>query len=200
MKKDNTVLMRMARQSLEGKWGVAIPTIFIYLLITGGLQGVIEAFPLASIVSLIVTGPLVLGIAGFALNICRGKEAKIAQLFQGFDNFFTSTVAYILMLLFVFLWMILFIIPGLIAALSYSMTFFIIADDNSIDGFEALKKSKQMMKGYKWKYFCLNLRFLGWLVLCILSLGIGFLWLIPYVQVTNANFYEDIKDSALENE
>lgn len=80
------------------------------------------------------------------------------------------------------------------------MTFFIIADDNSIDGFEALKKSKQMMKGYKWKYFCLNLRFLGWLVLCILSLGIGFLWLIPYVQVTNANFYEDIKDSALENE
>lgn len=56
------------------------------------------------------------------------------------------------------------------------------------------------MKGYKWKYFCLNLRFLGWLVLCILSLGIGFLWLIPYVQVTNANFYEDIKDSALENE
>lgn len=92
--------------------------------------------------------------------------------------------------------MILFIIPGLIAALSYSMTFFIIADDNSIDGFEALKKSKQMMKGYKWKYFCLNLRFLGWLVLCILSLGIGFLWLIPYVQVTNANFYEDIKDSA----
>ena len=75
---------------------MAIPTIFIYLLITGGLLGVIEVFPLASIVSLIVTGPLALGIAGFALNICRGKEAKTAQLFQGFDNFFTSTVAYIL--------------------------------------------------------------------------------------------------------
>lgn len=101
--------------------------------------------------------------------------------------------AYWLMILFVVLWSLLLIIPGIIAAFSYAMVFFIIADDSSIGVSEALKKSKVMMKGYKWKYFCLSWRFLGWAILSVLSCGIGFLWLFPYMQISFAKFYEDLK-------
>ena len=93
--------------------------------------------------------------------------------------------------------MLLLIIPGIIAALSYSMTFYILADDNSIGAMDAIKKSKKMMDGYKWKYFCLGLRLLGWALLCVLTLGIGFLWLIPYAQVSVAKFYDDVKANPL---
>ncbi|GHT57847.1 hypothetical protein FACS18945_2990 [Bacteroidia bacterium] len=90
-------------------------------------------------------------------------------------------------------WSLLLIIPGIIAAISYSMTFYIIADDPAISAMDAINKSKKMMYGYKMKYFCLSLRFLGWALLCILTLGIGFLWLMPYIQVTFAKFYDDLK-------
>ena len=98
------------------------------------------------------------------------------------------------MAVFILLWMLLLIIPGIIAALAYSQTFYILAEDESIGAMDALKKSKEMMNGYKWKYFCLSLRFLGWVLLCILTLGIGFLWLAPYVEVSYAHFYEELKN------
>ena len=119
---------------------------------------------------------------------------KVENIFEGFQNFKSAVGAYLLMLLFIFLWMLLLIIPGIIAAFSYSMTFYILADDPSISPMDAIDKSKAMMKGKKWKYFLLNLRFLGWALLCLLTFGIGFLWLIPYIQVSIAKFYDDIKE------
>jgi len=101
------------------------------------------------------------------------------------------------MLIFILLWTLLLIVPGIIAAISYSMTFYIIADDNSIAAKEAIDKSKKMMDGYKWKFFCIGLRFFGLALLCVLTLGIGFLWLFPYIQVTVAKFYDDIKANSL---
>ncbi len=97
------------------------------------------------------------------------------------------------MILYVVLWSLLLIIPGIIAAYGYSMVFFILADDSSIGIREALQKSKTMMMGHRWKYFCLGWRFFGWTLLCFLSLGIGFLWLFPYIQISGAKFYEDLK-------
>jgi uncharacterized membrane protein len=72
------------------------------------------------------------------------------------------------------------------------MTFFIIAEDDSIGPLDAIRKSKQMMYGFKWKLFCLYMRFLGWAILCILSLGIGFLWFVPYISISLAKFYDDL--------
>ena len=80
------------------------------------------------------------------------------------------------------------------------MTFYILADDNSIGAMDAMDKSKKMMDGYKWKSFCLGLRFFGWSLLCILTLGIGFLWLMPYAQVSMAKFYDDVKANTLTTE
>jgi hypothetical protein len=77
------------------------------------------------------------------------------------------------------------------------MTYYIIAENDSIGPLEAITKSKEMMRGNKWKFFCLGFRFLGWGVLCILTLGIGFLWLFPYMIVSYAQFYDDIKESTV---
>jgi uncharacterized membrane protein len=195
MKTENVVLMKMARESLSGKWGLAIGTFLVYVLLVGAFPGATRIFPAAGLIGLIITGPLLLGISIFSLAIARNQEARLEQIFNGFSNFGTALGAYILMVVFIVLWMLLLIVPGIIAAISYSMTFYIIADDDSIKPMEAIDKSKKMMYGYKWKYFRLALRFLGWALLCILTLGIGFLWLIPYIQVTCAKFYDDIKEN-----
>jgi uncharacterized membrane protein len=190
MKTENKDLMKQAREALSGKWGLAVGTFLVYILIMGGLQIV----PVAGyIASLIIGGPMGVGIAIFSMAISRNQEAKLSQIFDGFNKFGVSLGAYLLMLLFIILWMLLLIVPGIIAAISYSQTFFIIAENDSIGSMEAINKSKKMMDGYKWKYFCLCLRFIGWALLCILTLGIGFLWLGPYMMVSFAKFYDDIK-------
>lgn len=193
MNTENVVLMRMARESLSGKWGLAIGTFVVYLLVIGCIQVLARFFPLSGLIALVIGGPMVLGLAVFALSLARNQEARLEQIFLGFSNFGTAVGAYLLMVVLIILWMLLLIIPGIIAAISYSMTFFIIADDDSIGAMAAIDKSKLMMDGYKWKYFRLGLRFLGWALLCILTLGIGFLWLVPYMQVTMAKFYDDVK-------
>jgi uncharacterized membrane protein len=102
-------------------------------------------------------------------------------------------VAYLLVVLYIILWTLLLIVPGIIAALSYSMTFYILADEPAIKAEDALRKSKAMMDGYKLKLFYLCLWFFLLALLCVLTLGIGFLWFIPFVNVTMAKFYDDIK-------
>ena len=200
MKTENVELMKMARESLKGKWGLAIGTYVVYILIISVIQVTSRFIPFVGLLSLIVVGPLVAGLAIFSLSLSRNKDAKLEQIFEGFNRFGTCVGAYLLMLLFILLWMLLLIIPGIIAALSYSMTFYILADDNSIGAMEAIDKSKQIMKGNKLKLFYLELRFIGWALLCILTLGIGFLWLMPYMQVSIAKFYDDVKDNPIAEE
>jgi len=190
MNTENIILMREARESLKGKWGLAIGTFVIHSLITGA-AGAIE--PPGSIISLLIGGPFALGAAIFSLSISRGKEARLEQIFQGFKNFGTALGAYLLMVLYVLLWTLLLVVPGIIAALSYSMTFYILTDEPSIKSTDALKKSKKMMDGYKLKLFYLCLRFFLLALLCVLTLGIGFLWLIPFINVTMAKFYDDVR-------
>ncbi len=192
MKTEYIVLMAQAKESLKGKWGLTVGTFFVYMLI---IMIVGQIPKVGWVISLLVAGPLILGAVIFSLAISRSKEAKFEQLFEGFKRFGTALVSHLLVLVFTLLWALLLIVPGIIAALSYSMTFYILADDPIVGAREAIKRSKKMMDGYKWKYFCLGLRFVGWALLCILTLGIGFLWLLPYIQVSQAKFYDDLKGS-----
>ena len=189
---ENKILMTRARESLKGQWGLAIGTFFLFFLIVAGVQ----AIPLiGSLIMLFIYGSMAIGIGGFSLSLSRNQKTKTSEIFDGFQKFGVGLGAYFLTTIFIFLWMILLIIPGFIASLSYSMTFFIIADNDSIGALEAIRKSKEMMKGNKWKLFCLWFRFSGWLILCILSLGIGFLWIMPYMGISFAKFYDDLKNS-----
>ncbi|HMA65816.1 MAG: DUF975 family protein [Fibrobacterota bacterium] len=190
MTTENTALMSQTKNVLKGKWGLAIGTLVIYVVIIGAIGSIPKV---GSLFSLLIGGPLSLGLAIFFLSLARNKDAKIGQIFEGFNNFVTALCAYLLMLLFILLWTLLLIVPGIIAGLSYSMTFYILADNPSIAARDAIRNSKAMMNGYKLKLFYLSLRFFGLGLLCILTLGIGFLWLLPYVQVCLAKFYDDIK-------
>lgn len=193
MTNENTTLMRMAKESLRGKWGIAIGTFLLYSVIMGAFGALRQA----GVLALIIAGPMMLGAAIFSLNISRDNELRVEQIFQGFNNFSTALVTYLLMVLYIFLWALLLIIPGIIAALSYSMSFFILAEEPGLKASDVLRRSKEMMEGFKLKLFGLYLLFLLLGIACILTLGIGFLWLIPFAQVTLAKFYDDVKAANL---
>jgi len=195
MATENKVLMQQAREALKGKWGLAIGGYFLYTLIA-----VLVNIPedVGWLLWLIISGPMSIGLATFSLSLARGEETSVSKLFIGFHEFWRAFVANFLVGLFTLLWMLLLIIPGIIAALAYSQTFFILADDKAIGARDAIRKSKAMMDGNKWKFFLLGLRFLGWALLCVLTLGIGFLWLIPYMHVSLAKFYEDVSKKPAE--
>jgi len=190
MMTDNKLLLQMSRESLKGKWALAIGATLVYLVIIAGINSI----PIiGSIISLFLSGPLALGMTMFSLSISRNEDAQIEQIFKGFDQYTRTLVAHLVMILFIILWMLLLIVPGIIKALSFSMTFFVLVDDKEIPAMEAIKKSEQLMDGNKEQLFYLCLRFFGLELLCILTFGIGFLWLIPYIQITMAKFYEAIK-------
>jgi uncharacterized membrane protein len=187
---ENRILMAQARECLKDKWGLVIGTFVLYMIVTIP----ISLIPFIGwIISLIIGGPMAIGIAIFSLSVSRKQDAQLPQIFEGFQKFNIGLGAYLLMLIFVILWTFLLIVPGIIAALSYSMTYYIIAENDSIGSLDAITKSKEMMRGNKWKLFCLGCRFIGWALLCILTLGIGLLWLYPYMAVSFAQFYDDIK-------
>lgn len=189
MKTENKMLMQQARETLAGKWGVTIGVSFVYLAIT-----IIVRAPhkIGSILGFLISGPMAIGLSTFFLAFSRKQTASIHQLFVGFNEFGRALLAYFLMVLFILLWALLLIVPGIVAALSYSQVFYILAEDKTISAKDALKKSKVIMNGNKKKLFYLSLRFLGWFLLCLLTVGIGFLWLLPYMCTTMAKFYDDI--------
>jgi uncharacterized membrane protein len=181
----NRDLMQQAREALKGHWGLAIGGSLVYLLLAIG----ISLIPLVGwIGGIIIEGPLILGWTIFFLALSRKQESKLAQLFDGFQRFTKALGTYLLMILCIFPF-----VAAVIAALSYSQTFFILAENPEMKSSDALRKSEVLMVGNRWKLFCLFWRFFGWALLCFLSLGIGFLWLFPYMQTSLARFYDDLK-------
>ncbi len=194
----NWDLLEKARQSIRGKWGLAIGAFLVVTIIEASLQSIARGdsgSAFGSLLYLIIAGPFALGLSIFSLAYVRRTEPRFEQVFEGFRNFKRALLTYLLMVLYIFLWTLLLIIPGIIAALSYSMTFYILADHPDIGTIEALNRSKKMMKGYKWKYFGLVMIFVLGILVCFLTLGIGLLWFIPWMHITEAHFYEDIKDN-----
>ena len=189
--KENTQIMSEARASLNGKWPIAIGTFLILLLISMGAA----LIPLAGqIIGILIAGPLAVGGAYFALNIVRDQVAQTDDLFFSFNNNLSNSIlAYLLVVAFALIGFVLLIIPGVIVALALSQTWFILAENPSMDSYDAIMRSKKMMDGYKFKLFKIQLRLLGLGLLCLLTLGIGFLWLIPYQYVVYAKFYEEVK-------
>jgi uncharacterized membrane protein len=186
---NNSDIMAHARTQLKGKWRSALLVAFIYMLIAI-IPGSIPK--IGWIVNLIIGGPIAFGISYYFISFTRGKNPVLEDLFKGFSIFGKTFISYLLIMIFTILWTLLLIVPGIIAAISYSMKFFILIDNNEMSGQDAIRKSKELMMGNKYRYFCLGCRFIGWFCLGILSLGIGFLWIIPYFMSSNAGFYESL--------
>jgi len=180
-----------ARTKLAGKWG----TMALITLIEGLIMG---ALATTFVGDVLVGGPLALGLAGCSLLVARGGDVKIENMFDGFGNFVSSFVLYLTNALLIFLWSLLLIVPGIIKYYSYSMSTFILKDNPQISANEARKASMQMMNGNKWRLFCLHFSFIGWILLSILTLGILMFWITPYIRVSEAEFYENLKGSKVE--
>jgi len=197
---ENSKIMKEAYASLKGKWGLAIGGNLLVGLIVVAVAGVgwlmVGEDWGANLTSLIFAPPLAIGMTIFSLNIYRDNNPEIDNLFIPFKtNWVNSILAYFMMGALVAVGFILLIIPGIIAALMFSQVFFIMGEDKEIQAYDALVDSLNMMKGYKWKLFKIWLRLFGLSILCIFTLGIGFIWLSPYQNVVFATFYDDIKDS-----
>lgn len=145
-----------------------------------------------SLACFFIGGTLQLGYCQFALNLRDGEEAKFSQLFGKFDMFAKGFMMRLLISLYTLLWTLLLVIPGIIKSYSYAMTPYILTEHPELSANEAITASRKLMRGNKWRLFCLELSFIGWHILASLSFGIGYLWLNPYIQTAKAEFYRQI--------
>ena len=141
--------------------------------------------------------PLSWGYGVLWLALARNENVDYGMLFDGFKDYLRIFLTLLLVQIYTILWMLLLIIPGLVKCYSYSMTSFILKDNPEMKYDAAINESMRMMQGHKMKLFLLDLSFIGWFFLSILTLGIGFLFLQPYMSTAHAHFYEDLKTETL---
>lgn len=145
----------------------------------------------------IVLIPLNIGVAQNVLAWSRGEDVnKWKVLFGGFNSakiFFKQVGVVVLNTILCALWAILFIVPGIIKGLAYSMYPYVLRDEPDLSVWQTLKKSEAIMKGYKGKLFLLYLSFVGWFILGAFTFGILYIWLTPYVMTSTVKFYDDVR-------
>lgn len=185
----NNEIQNAAWKSLKGNWALAVCVYLIWCFCMG-----IQLIPKIGVLFvLLISGPLQLGMTYFFVSLAKGEQTKVEILLDGFKNFLKALGAFLLINILILLWMLLLIVPGIIAAYAYSMTFYILAENPQIGVMSALRKSREMMKGKKAKLFYLHCRFWAWILLGFVTLGIAFLWVTPYMLTANAHFYLDNK-------
>lgn len=184
-------LKSKAKQQLNGNTGILFICLLIYSVITGAV-GMIPQ--IGAVASLVISSPLAIGVVVILFKLRDGEAPRIGEMFEHFDIMGSAILLNIYMAVLTFLWSLLFVIPGIIAALSYSMAPFILAENKSITAMEAIKKSKEMMNGHKADLFVLYLSFFGWMLLVPLTFGIASIYVYPYMLATITNFYDSIKD------
>ena len=212
-------LRRVARENLSGNWGISVGVALVAAILGGNMVGVgsnlnyninentvrnlppvfwTVLLPLAScagilsLTALILGGVVELGYAKFLLKQHDKKELQFSDLFSQFDRFGTGFAQQFLRILYTTLWTLLFIIPGIVKSLSYAMTPFILEDHPEMTASEAIKASMKLMDGHKMDLFILGLSFIGWSLLACLTMGIGYLFLTPYINAAYAAFYRNI--------
>lgn len=209
----------MARRNLEGTWGISVGVALVAALLGGLIVGtgsninfnfnedtvrnlppifwtvllpLVSLAGLLGIVSFILGGTVELGYAKFLLKQYDRKQLQFSDLFSQFERFGTGFAQQFLRTLFTVLWSLLFIIPGIVKGLSYAMTPFILEEHPEMTASEAIKASMRLMDGHKMDLFILGLTFIGWQILACLTMGIGFLFLNPYMNAAYAAFYRSI--------
>ena len=206
-----------ARENLRGHWGVSVAAAFVaaifgaIIVSSGNLVQITEKIAeeapprisailillisgasALSLVQLILGGVVQLGYAKFLLAQHDSREYEVKDLFSQFERFGTGFAQHFLCKLYVILWSLLLVIPGIIKSFSYAMTPFILEDHPELTAGEAITRSRQLMDGHKGELFILGLTFIGWELLNALTLGIGSLWLNPYKNAAYAAFYREI--------
>ena len=185
-------LRAKAREALGGNifaknWLMALVVMLIFSLI----YGVASSFAVGG---LIVFGPLMVGVAFVFIKLIRtGDEINLEDSFGGFKDFAQNLLLGLMYMIFISLWSLLFIIPGIVKSYSYAMSFYIKNDHPEYTWNQCITESRKMMRGNKWKLFCLDFSFIGWMIVGALACGIGTLWVAPYKEAAHAAFYNELK-------
>lgn len=211
--KTNQEYKDAALSALKGNWAPAVVATIVFfaiaLAVSGGQSGLQLVLPLTPgalgavfgagmVLSILVTGPLEIGYYNSTKVLYENGDNNLtSNIFNlGFKNYLHNVWGYLLMAIKILLWTLLLFIPGIIKAFAYAMTPFILVENPEMKAIDAIHKSQDMMRGHKFDLFYLELSFIGWIILSILTLGIGLLWLVPYMQTAIAAFYNDLKVEA----
>lgn len=183
-------LKAQAKEQIRGKIGI----LFIILLIAGAIISVGAVIPVIGTLAVSVfAGPAFsLSIYLIFLKLYNNESIEIGNIFDGFYRFWGAFKVLFFIGLFTFLWSLLFIIPGVIKAYSYSMALYIYAENPEMGALDAIKKSQEMMDGHKMDLFVLELSFIGWALLSTITFGLVGIYVTPYMIATFTNFYKTI--------
>lgn len=170
-----------ARISLKGTWKVAILSTLM-LSIASFIQNFTQMFnaKLFVILSISFSALIMFGYTAIILHIVRGEEAEFLEIFAEYKRFLKALGIIILMRIYITLWSLLLVVPGMIAVIKYSMTFYIWVDNPDIGVNEAIRKSIEMTNGYKWDIFRLGLSFIGWNILVSIPMWAVLFWDIQH--------------------
>lgn len=187
---DRAILKSAAKRQIKGNIGI----LFAISLLSGLITGALSAIPLVgSIAGMLLSAAFSLALIDIYMGVSDGRKPEVGDLFSQIRNVLPAFCTTFLVGLFTFLWSLLLIVPGIIKGCSYSQAMYILAENPGISPTEAINRSKAMMDGHKMEYFLLGLSFIGWSILGIFTLGILYIWLIPYMQTTLANYYKSLK-------
>ncbi len=183
-------LKAKAKEQIKGNIG----TLFVMMLIVGLVGGLLNLIPgIGTIASLLLTPAFSISIVRAYLTLTKGGTIAIGDVFSGFDDFWSAFKVTFFMGLFTFLWALLFYIPGIVKGISYSMAPYILAENKGKAALECINESKAMTNGHKMDLFVLGLSFIGWFLLGVITLGIAYIWIVPYMSATFANAYNSLK-------
>ena len=183
-------LMRESKSKLSPHWVIASLVCVLYGLLVGVPSG-LNTY--GELLSFLLAGPLQLGIAIYFLNILNDRPASIENLIEGFKPLLKVILIYIIISIVIAIGIVLLIIPGVIIALGLSMTYYILVENPELSIEESLKESWRLTNGYKMELFVLHLRFISWYLLGLLCFGIGIFVVMPWHQLTLANYYNYLK-------
>lgn len=200
-------IKQIAKDAFRTQRKAIIVGVLWYLFITAVFTGVAnELFPhpidapmtlsagelLFSLVQFAVTSVLAIGLTDVSLRLLDGEVLKGSSLFDRMSNFFDAFALMFVISVKTFLWALLFVVPGIIAAYRYRMAPYIWLENRSLSATQAIDLSSQMMRGHKWRLFVFDLSFIGWGFFSIITLGFGLLYVIPYNMVAEAVFYREL--------
>jgi len=196
-------IKKEARDILRGNiWNFLKPSI-LFGLVFGAIMGIFgssmadldgETITISMIPSLLelLAMPISFGILAYQVKLVRKEDYDLNMIFSYYRKFWPIFCLNFFISLFIGLWSLLFIVPGIIAAYRYSMAMLIMIDGEE-DPIECIKKSKQMMYGYKWDYFVFQLSFILWHLLGIITFGLAYIYVIPYISASSILYYDDLK-------
>ena len=179
-----------AWSALDGKLGQAALVMLIFAVIASVVSSI--SFGAGSILLL----PMEFAFTVAFLIMVRGeKDPEVADLFNVYrDRFERTFLVELLMKIYTFLWSLLFVIPGIVKSYSYAMAPYLLQDHPEMSASQAIDESMRIMDGNKMNLFMLDLSFIGWWLLVLVTFGLAGLFVHPYTMVASAAFYEDLLD------